>query len=60
MHRHKRSADFFSRQELRLDLSQFDTEAADFHLAVETAKELQLPIVPMARAVTRAIHARLR
>ncbi len=40
-----------------LDLAQFDAQAADFHLVVETALVLDHPVRPITRQVTGAVQA---
>ncbi|KOG63150.1 hypothetical protein ADK76_12000 [Streptomyces griseoflavus] len=44
----------------RLDLAQFDAEAAHLHLVVGPAQELQLPALRPAHQVARAVHPRTR
>ena len=41
----------------RLDLGQLDAEAADLHLSVDAAEELQEPVVRQAHHVVRAVQA---
>ncbi len=44
-------------EQARLDLAQFDTEAANLHLVVEAAEVLQHTVCPPARQVAGAVHA---
>ena len=39
------------------DLAQLDAEAADFHLEVRAAEELDRPIHPPPRQIARAVYA---
>ena len=45
-------------QQRRLDLAELDAVAADLHLAVVAAEEVQRPVGAPARAVAGAVHAR--
>ncbi len=44
----------------RLHLAQLDAEAADLHLVVEPAQELQLAVRPVAHEVAHPVHPRSR
>ncbi|SAL72036.1 hypothetical protein AWB70_07467 [Caballeronia cordobensis] len=46
--------------DLRLDLSQLDTEAANLHLKIIAPKEVQTPIRPIPPEIARAIEASAR
>jgi hypothetical protein len=53
-----RLADRLVLRERRLDLADLDAEAAQLHLLVGAAEELDLPVGEVAREVARAVEAR--
>ena len=48
------------RQKSRLDLAEFDAEAADLHLVIGAAKEFEFAVLAPARQVASPVHARPR
>ncbi|MCY1500484.1 hypothetical protein D9M68_345270 [compost metagenome] len=54
---HHRFADFRLFQQARLDLAQFDAQAANLHLVVDAAEVFDGAVIPPARQVAGAIQA---